>query len=81
MLECLQREGREFHSSVLVCNRMYFHGNSTMLGVITSSVQKVSLHTSPDVCVTHGYVFTPNPNPIIYKLHELLSSINIMDGQ
>lgn len=35
MLECLQREGREFHSSVLVCNRMYFHGNSTMLGVIT----------------------------------------------
>lgn len=58
MLECLQREGREFHSSVLVCMRMYFHGNSTMLGVITSSVQKVSLHTSPDVCVTRGYVFT-----------------------
>lgn len=34
------------------------YGNLMMLGVITSSTKKVSLHTNPDVCVTRGYVFT-----------------------
>lgn len=56
------------------------YGNLMMLGVITSSVKKVSLHTNPDVCITHGYVFMLLGH-IYIQAAEFFCSINLGNGQ
>lgn len=50
---------REKAENLLRCvSECAMYGNVMVLGVITSSIKKVSLHTDPDVSITHGYVFT-----------------------